>query len=351
MIISEWVDSENEKNAILDLTRKVFGDVEIAIPSYFDWQYRNNPRGKAIVVFARDEKNNSIIGTNTTIPTQLIIDQKTIISSLGCNVQVDPNYRKQGIFSKLIVSMPSQALKKGISCLYAVPNDKSFNAFIKQGYVEIIQLPLLIRPLKLSKYFDGWMRSLLQPFDNIWKIKKNDNSTVELLGEDFDSNFSVLSEKASKRVSVIQKRDKEFLQWRYKNHPTRKYQTFVLKENSILKGYIITRHAVVKQKTIGIIVDFLVDSEIQDPENFKVLVNTALEDFWKNDISLAIATCRNGLLENAILHKAGFFTPPSFLRPEPLHFIVTVFDSNNIDLKKLKVFDNWFFTFGDYDIF
>ena len=50
MIISEWVDSENEKDEILNLSRKIFGNVEIINPSYFDWQYIDNPQGKAIIV-------------------------------------------------------------------------------------------------------------------------------------------------------------------------------------------------------------------------------------------------------------------------------------------------------------
>ena len=43
MKISEWEDSETEKQAILDLTKKTYGDdAEISNSSYFNWQYRNN---------------------------------------------------------------------------------------------------------------------------------------------------------------------------------------------------------------------------------------------------------------------------------------------------------------------
>jgi hypothetical protein len=41
--ISEWEDSETEKQEILDLTKKTYGDdAEISNFSYFNWQYRNN---------------------------------------------------------------------------------------------------------------------------------------------------------------------------------------------------------------------------------------------------------------------------------------------------------------------
>ena len=84
MKISLWKDIEDEKQEILNLTKKIFGDVEITKPSYFDWQYRDNPNGKALVLLARDDSNNQIIGTNTIIPLELIVDGEIITSSLAC---------------------------------------------------------------------------------------------------------------------------------------------------------------------------------------------------------------------------------------------------------------------------
>ncbi|MBI1829443.1 MAG: GNAT family N-acetyltransferase [Thaumarchaeota archaeon] len=352
MIISEWVDSEDEKTGIINLSRKVFGNVDIVNPRFFDWQYKQNPCGKAVIVLAKDEeKNNSIIGVESIIPMRLIIDQKITNASLSCNSVVSSDYQKRGIFSQLISAIHDTAIKKGISCIYGVANDKSFNSFIKKDSIEIINLPLLARPLKLSKYFDQPLRALLQPFDGIWKIKKKINPNVVQFTSQFNAEFDILTEKASKRVSIIQKRDKEFLQWRYGNHPTRKYRIFVLKEGSILRGYVITSHAVINGKLIGIIVDFLVDTEVENKEHLKDLLYVALQDLYKNKVSLAIATCRSGLLETKILYETGFFSIPQFLKPQPLHFILIHFDSKNTDLNKLKVNENWYFTFGDYDVF
>jgi len=61
-------------------------------------------------------------------------------------------------------------------------------------------------------------------------------------------------------------------------------------------------------------------------------------------------SCRNGLLENDLLRRSGFFVAPSFLKPVSLHFIVQTFDGDKKHAKLTK-FDNWFFVFGDYDVF
>tara|TARA_B110000438_G_scaffold303743_1_gene366927 strand:- start:2139 stop:3191 length:1053 start_codon:yes stop_codon:yes gene_type:complete len=350
MKISLWVDTEGEKQAILDLTKKIFGDIDIGNSKFFDWQYRYNPNGKAIILLARDEKlNNILIGTNTILPIKLIVDGEIILSSLACNVQVHPNYRKQNIFSNLLSSMPDFALDQQISSLFAIPNDNSFKAFINEGSIEITRLPLLVKPIKLSKYFETPLKNILKPFDIFWK-NTHKFSNVEELTDNFDETFENLARKTSKRVSVMNNRTKEFLNWRYKNHPTQKYQIFILKTNHKLIGYIITKIHFIGKKKIGVILDYMVDSNHENQEELKNLIFRAISNFWDNDVSIAIATSRKGLLENKLLHDCGFFNAPSFLKPVSLHFVVQIFN-NDIKNRKLNLFDNWFFAFGDYDIF
>ena len=350
MKISLWVDTEGEKQAILDLTKKIFGDIDIGNSKFFDWQYRYNPNGKAIILLARDEKlNNILIGTNTILPIKLIVDGEIILSSLACNVQVHPNYRKQNIFSNLLSSMPDFALDQQISSLFAIPNDNSFKAFINEGSIEITRLPLLVKPIKLSKYFETPLKNILKPFDIFWK-NTHKFSNVEELTDNFDETFENLARKTSKRVSVMNNRTKEFLNWRYKNHPTQKYQIFILKTNHKLIGYIITKIHYIEKKKIGIILDYVVNSDYKDKTQFKNLIYKAISNFRENNVSIAIATIGNGLLENQLLRDCGFFTAPSFLKPVSLHFIVQTFNDDTQNTK-LKIFENWFFVFGDYDVF
>ena len=350
MKISLWTNTKDEKQEILNLTKKIFGDVDITKASYFDWQYRDNPNGKAIVLLARDDNSkNLLVGTNTIIPQKLIVDGEIITSSLACNVQVHSSYRKKHLFSDLLLSMPNSALTNDVHSLFAIPNDNSFKAFINEGSTEIAHLPLLIKPIKLSKYFGSPVKQILKPFDIFWK-NKNTFSDIGELDGDFDDSFENLVKKTSKRVSVINSRTKEFLNWRYKNHPTQKYHVFTFKKNNELIGYIVTKIHYLEKKKIGIILDYMVNSDYKDKTQFKNLIYKAISNFWENDVSMAIATSRNGLLENQLLRSCGFFTAPSFLKPVSLHFIVQTFDDNT-QHTKLKKFENWFFVFGDYDVF
>jgi len=352
MILSKSKKLQDDKDQILELTRKIFGDVEISKPSFFDWQYLHNPEDEALVMIARDDDNeqNPMIGIESLLPVNIMVEEKLVKVFLSCNSYVHPNYRNKRIFSKLLSLAKKEYVKKDALCIYAVTNDKSFNSFVKQGFHEISNLPILFRPLKLSNYFPFPFNTILHFFDNIWKIKKNVNPNIIQFNDYFDESFEILSKKANQRIPIIKQRTKEFLNWRYKDHPTREYKIFILKENLVLKGYIITRKTNVNGKSIGVIVDFLADSNT-NPKKIIDLIHVALDDFWNSDISVTIAISGPTTFEHQSLSNAGFKTTPKFLKPQSNHFVLINSDSSKNYLEKLKKYDNWFFSFGDYDVF
>ena len=107
MIISEWGKSEQEKSEILDLSMKAFGKCELTNPNYFDWQYRQNPKGDAVVVTVKDQDmDNAIIGVNAFLPMNFILNQKQVNCFLSCNSIIDPDYRGKGVFTQLVSKIP-----------------------------------------------------------------------------------------------------------------------------------------------------------------------------------------------------------------------------------------------------
>ncbi len=349
MIISEWEKSEQEKNEILDLSMKAFGKCELTNPGYFDWQYRQNPKGDAVIMTVKDQdNNNSIVGVNAFLPMDLILNQKQVNCFLSCNSIIDPDYRGKGIFTQLVSKIPEIFSTKQFSIIYGVPNFNSTKIFSKNQFLEISKLPLLIKPLNLSSYFKSPLSKIMKPFDIFWKPRSVMTSDIQLLDKSFSSEFDDLIKKSLNRLPIFHFRTKEFLQWRYMNHPTRNYQILTLRNGSKLIGYIITREMDIFSKKVGVIVDFLIDPYYEQRIIFQKLIKTVLSNFWNNNISIVISTSKIGNLENEILRKSGFFTAPSFLKQEQLPLIISTFNDN---FDNFDNFDNWFFTLGDYDVF
>ena len=278
------------------------------------------------------------------------LDKTCIKSSISLNSIVHSQYRRKGIFSKLVNELPDLALKEGIVTVYGVPNSNSRKAFLKEGWKEIAQLPLLVRILKPSNYFNNILKKFLRPFDFFYKVKIKQGFRIEKYEGNF-SEFKELTSKLPERILVSQNRSPRYLQWRYNDHPTRKYNTYIIRKESKVIAYIIARVTKFKGKQIGVILDFVTDGERNNEEEFLNLVKFTLLELKNKNAALSIATFPPSLLEYKILCKAGFFKIPESLKPEPLPFIVNIFDKNNQEIKKIENYDNWFFTFGDYDVF
>ena len=349
MIISEWNKSKQEKQEIIDLSMKAFGKCELTNPNYFDWQYKQNPKGSAIIITVKDQDNhNAIVGVNAFIPMDFILNQKQINCYLSCNSIVDPDYRGKGIFTQLISKIPEIFASKQFSIIYGIPNLNSTKIFTKNQFLEISKLPLLIKPLNLSSYFKFPLSKILKPLDIFWKPKYSITPNIQSLDKLFTSEFDDLIEKSLYRLPIFHFRTKEFLQWRYMNHPTRNYQILTLRNESKLIAYVITRKMEIFSKKVGVIVDFLIDPNYKQKIIFQKLIKNVMNDFWKNKISIAIATSKTGELEKEILRKVGFFISPSFLKQEQLPLIISNFNQNVNDFNN---FEKWFFTLGDYDVF
>ena len=343
--------SDKEIHEMIELIEDVYTDVEIKNAKYINWQYIENPQGKAIIVLCYDDKKeNIILGQESIIPSNLNSKNKTIQASISLNSIVHTKFRRRGIFSKLVNALPELALKNGIVCAYGVPNSSSYHAFLKEGWKEITRLPLLVRILKPSDYFNNVLNKVLKPFNFCYKINNFERLGIEEYEGDF-SDLEILAAKLPARFQVSQNRNQSYLKWRYANHPTRKYKIRIIKKESEIIAYIITRETDYKGKHIGIILDFVTNGEKNNEKEFVNLVKFALLELQDQNVALTIATFHPTILEYKILRKAGFFKVPEFMKPEPLPLIVKNFDKNDQELKNIENYNNWFFTFGDYGVF
>jgi len=351
MRIVQWTNSDKENQGMLELINSAYGNVEIKNSKYLNWQYNENPQGGSIIVLCFDEKKKDfVIGKEAIISSELNLGNTCVKSSISLNTIVHSNYRRRGIFSKLVSVLPDLAMKEGILSAYGVPNPNSHKAFLKEGWKEITKLPLLVRIQKPSNYFNNNLKIFFRPIDFFYKIKIKEQLEIEEYKENF-KDFEHLTSKLPKRIPVSQNRNHNYLQWRYNDHPTRKYNTYIIRKESEIIGYIITRETKFKGKPIGVILDFVTNGESNNEEEFVNLVKFALLELQKKQVAITIATFQPSLIEYKILCKAGFFKVPEFLKPEPLPFIVKIFDTSNEELKSIENYDNWFFTFGDYDVF
>jgi hypothetical protein len=344
--IERWDGSSKDKEKILSLMKTVFGENEYSTREYFDWIYEKNPQGNPIIVFIKDEKGDSVVGIETIVPMNLWRDKKIIKSAFSCNSAVHPDFRNKGIFGMLIKEIQKLAKEEKFYCIYGVPNRNSHHAFVNRGFSEIGKLKIYGKPFKISKFFGN--NSILKPLDFLIK-KRKEQTKLESFKENFDDKFDELFNKKNSIDGIMPSKNKDFLNWRYKQHPTRQYETFSFYEENKLLSYIILRKTIFKKKQVVVIVDFVINPEITEYKKITKFVFSALNNY-QDDCIGAIVTTNPEFKEYQVLKNIGFMNIPKIFKPEPFYFITSILESINGE-NKFQDFNKWFFCFGDYDVF
>ncbi len=199
---------EGDEDQILVLMRDVFG-VERSI-EHWKWEFTPRPMCRV----AQDDK---IVGHQTVFPFQLKIGDQMISAAGSVDTMVHPEYQHQGIFYRLVTECNREAWNMGIKLILAWPNNQSRHGFLKLGWKKVINIPLLRRFAT-----DG------QPDTNIFPIFR------------FSKAYDELWAKANFPVAVV--RDSTYLNWRYIDHPTYKYDCISLWDDlGELQGYAVFR--------------------------------------------------------------------------------------------------------------
>lgn len=337
-------DAISRKGEIIKLVESIFGKQDIIESDFFDWLNIVNPNGRSDIFLASTE-NEKLTGIVIGLKCRFVISKHDLIASQAVETGIHPQHRKRGLFKQITENWTRSNASDGIDFSFVIPNEAGLATWKKIGYDHLTNIPLLVRPVRFSNYFDNSViRKIVGIFDVLWKA--DEQHDVKKLEAKFDKKFEDIYLQITKRGNLIQKRSCDYLNWRYFDHPTRKYETYLVeKENKIL-GYIITRTTKIEDKDVGIILDFIVDQE-QDYHNIgKQLLKKIIHEFWKREITLVGVLCLPNMLEYKILKSEGFFICPKRLSPHK--FSIAVKDHKKKHNEILDI-ERWHLMTGDWD--
>lgn len=155
-------------------------------------------------------------------------------------VAVHPNFQGMGIFTKLVQACEEAAWLHGASFVTTMPNDKSKPGFIKMGYVDLGQRSLAVRVLnggELVRKKIPWIGQLFGATgafvqNSLFRISKGVPGKLCEVNEPSSDWESLFLSKCSQDRGLGITRNLEWLLWRYKKMPVRKYRYFELRSQS-----------------------------------------------------------------------------------------------------------------------
>lgn len=349
--------SDKYYDDIVNMSIENFGtENDICHKNFLNYQYFDNPAGKAIIELAVDPKKKVLAGQYVITPAKFRCFGRNVNSVLSLNTLTRKAYRGQKIFVGLAEKAYSRASDEGFSFCYGAPNGNSYHGFVtKLKFDSITQFPLYMRPINLSKTVlektnKKWLATLSRPFGVFFPNNSAGNKAgykIEVLSK---SNIGLMDEfwdRVKDKYPVMGVRDSEYLGYRYLNVPRRTYYPYVVIKDDKVVAFAVGRIREVAGITTGMLADFLF---INGNENEACsVVREVVYVMKKAGANLAGCIMLEHTDEAKLLKKVGFIRCPQKILPQATPLILRVFD-DSIDKVKISDIKNWFFTTGDYDV-
>lgn len=188
---------------------------------------------------------------------------------------VHPDYWRRGIFEALGRYGIERVRKENGRFLIAFPiRQETIHGLKKIGWKEVVKLPVLVYPIRFSgiinRYLHFPLLSLVAGgvvrflYVLCYRLKRRNGMEkieIEEMGS-LDDQFDHFWQEALSLYPIIGVRNRNYLTWRYLQHPTRTYTIYRAKKSGEMKGYIVLRKVDLLNFNSAVIVDLLALDEV-----------------------------------------------------------------------------------------
>jgi len=320
-------------------------------PEYYEWKCYKNPILPGEMWLAED--GNTLVGIKSMTPKRIKILAAVVDGAETGDTFTHPDYQRRGIFTRLFKAAKECGLDARIDFIYGLPNEISLLGYERKlDYAQVpIKLHTLVKPLKSKQVLKIKLRSpllavVLSPVIDagsqaIFRIGMRGAAKSDVLiytEPAFPEDIDTLWEQASKNYNVMLMRTKDYLDWRYVTNPDTYSILIARNRDGAILGYMVIKIGFPDNIPTGFICDFLTIQD--DPNVFKKLLSTALQDFCHRKVSFVFTRAVKGSLYYRILLWLGFL---------PRSRAPIVCYRNELGNQVLGGHYKWHFTMGDSD--
>jgi GNAT superfamily N-acetyltransferase len=342
--------NQNHREGILSLRKVVFEGEERDKfdPRFWHWEFKEGPDGEGLIYIVEDE--NRIVGHFADIPRRFSVQGKMVLGTLSLDLMVHPDYWRKGIFEAMGRYGAQRVKGENGLFLFAFPiRSETIRGLKKIGWEEVAKLPVLVYPIKFSGIFNRYLRffplSLLAGgmaklfyflFIGVKRRKKREDIEIERVVS-LDDLFDGFWQRTLSFHPIVGVRNRNYLTWRYLQHPTRNYIIYRARKNGEMKGYIVLRKVELLNFNSAVIVDLLA----LDEGSLSTLVERGIQHSRQEGVDLLGFMVPQDHSYYKFLRKKGFL-----LSPKTFQFMVYPHSDREI----LLFSGNWYVNWGDSDV-
>jgi GNAT superfamily N-acetyltransferase len=215
------------------------------------WLYEDNPAGRCRLWLAEDRAHGEIVGLRPVFPWRVRVDGTTLLVAQAGDAMTHPRMRGRGIFSQLVATTWAELKQEGVPFAFSFPNRGSTAVYRKlaaDGHAathEVLSFQRMVFPLSLRLLGDrlpalsalaGTGDRLFRPvLHRRWRPSRR---LVPFSIERFGPEADRLWHQAADAYSVVAVRDRAYLNWRFFDAPSGRFQVIGLRAEGEFAGYI-----------------------------------------------------------------------------------------------------------------
>jgi hypothetical protein len=338
----------NDEQKLKKFYKNAYGENHILNnSSHSDWQFLKNPFNilstKSIIIA---ENNNEIVAHMGIIPVPVKIYDNIVSGAWHASYFTLKKFRGIGIGTKMV-----QLSNSLFHCIGGMGNsDASNKIHIKNGGKNFRDINRYIKILDKTS-IENFIQKQVEVIIKKENITKSEGFfRISVLDINYDKFWKIIKD----RFPITINRTKEYLTWRYLQHPLIDYHFMVLIKDQKIFGYSILRFEDNnKELKAGRIVDFVSFEQYET----ELLQNT--QNYFENKVDFIDFFCSNSIYKHTF-EKEGFFNNSLMNYSIPTVFNPINRDRNSINLHfKINSFpttntkyyngENLFFTKADAD--
>ncbi len=327
------------------------------------WKYFDNPAGQ---VYGRcAEVNGELVGFYGNLPLRLKIGKQIVQAVQSVDAMVAPAFRRQGLFTALGQQTYETFYETGVQLNYAVPNAVSRDGSIEKlgwrylgeipRYTKILDVNGLVKKSGVSGVNGIFYHLLLSEIQWIRpkrRYRPGNDLTVRAVTT-FDERCDTLWEAVSSMMKIAVVRDAVYLNWRYAQHPLKRYTLLIAEREEELVGLTVLSWRDYDKDGSVALAELLVRPD--DYQAGRELLNVAERYAREREATqLQCWMLRRHTLYVDLLNKSGFYWGARAL-PRNLRytasFIVRMSDEARRFRPTPATLNNWFITMGDQDYY
>jgi GNAT superfamily N-acetyltransferase len=352
--IKKFIPTENNIMQFLSLMEKCLTP---QTKEWFEWKYLKNPlniNGEPFIFGAYDGQR--LVGIRPFMLSEVAYNDEKYLVAQPCDSAVDPEYQRQGIFSKMNRKAIEEAESQNINFFFNFPNANSENPYLKLGWQTLNtqneqflfnDFSKLVKARKNNPFYMAAAKGLSLIFNKKKNIVKNYSASTSAIPKInnayLDNSFEELWHLRNNNQIRIS-RDSKYLKWRFAR-PDKNYDILEIKENNSLLAYsIVTFSDRWKVEELQI-VDFNYREIAYIIDLIIFIISNYTFDF------LSISAYTDSMLFER-LKKMGFYSRNEGLKKIMPERKVLIKDLKTNKLKEVfNKINNWELRLSDHDVY